>query len=77
MPVFSDKCEKRSCEIIIGDARDNNYKSILLKKSKEAYLIKEDKGDIYINGNSPRAILYGVYKFLEEFIGFKCLCNVA
>ena len=72
IPVFSDKCEKRSCEIIIGDARDNNYKSILLKKSKEAYLIKEDKGDIYINGNSPRAILYGVYKFLEEFIGFKC-----
>lgn len=72
IPVFSDKCEKRSSEIIIGDARNNNYKTILLNKSKEAYIIKEDNGNIYINGNSPRAILYGVYKFLEEFIGFKC-----
>ena len=69
IPVFSDKCMQRSKEIILGDARANSYKNILKDKSTEAYLISEN---IYITGNSPRAILYGVYKFLELFIGFRC-----
>ncbi len=72
IPVFSDKCMQRSKEIILGDARANSYKNILKDKSTEAYLIKEDSKNIYITGNSPRAILYGVYKFLELFIGFRC-----
>ena len=72
IPVFSDKCMQRSKEIILGDARANSYKNILRDKSTEAYLIKEDSENIYITGNSPRAILYGVYKFLELFIGFRC-----
>jgi hypothetical protein len=72
IPVFSDKCMQRSKEIILGDARANSYKDILKDKSTEAYLIKEDSENIYITGNSPRAILYGVYKFLELFIGFRC-----
>lgn len=72
IPVFSDKCMQRSKEIILGDARANSYKNILKDKSTEAYLIKEDSENIYITGNSPRAILYGVYKFLELFIGFRC-----
>ena len=72
IPVFSDKCMQRSKEIILGDARANSYKNILKDKSTEAYLIKEESENIYITGNSPRAILYGVYKFLELFIGFRC-----
>lgn len=72
IPVFSDKCMQRSKEIVLGDARKNSNKSLLKDKSSEAYLIKEDLQNIYITGNSPRAILYGVYKFLELFIGFRC-----
>ena len=72
IPVFSDKCAKRSKEIIIGDARTNSFKSELIGKSSEAFLIKVVDENIYITGNSPRGILYGAYNFLEQFIGFRC-----
>lgn len=72
IPVFSDKCAKRSKEIVIGDARNNSFKTELIGKSLEAFLIKESDENIYITGNSPRAILYGVYNFLEQFINFRC-----
>ena len=72
VPIFSDKCQKRGPEILIGNARNNNYTKLLEGKTKEAFLIKEEDENIIITGNSPRAILYGVYKFLEEFIGFRC-----
>ncbi len=72
IPVFSDKCAKRSKEIIIGDARSNTYKNCLIGKSIEAFLIKVVDENIYITGNSPRGILYGAYSFLEQFIGFRC-----
>jgi alpha-glucuronidase len=72
VPIFSDKCPKRGPEILIGNARNNNYMKLLEGKTKEAFLIKEVDENIIITGNSPRAILYGVYKFLEEFIGFRC-----
>lgn len=72
IPVFSDKCAKRSKEIIIGDARTNSYKSELIGKSSEAFLIKVVDENVYITGNSPRGILYGAYNFLEQFINFRC-----
>ena len=72
IPVFSDKCMKRSKEIIIGSARDSQVGLELTGMSKEAFIIKEKDEEIYITGNSPRGILYGVYKFLEEFINFRC-----
>lgn len=72
IPVFSDKCAKRSKEIVIGDARTNSYKSELIGKSSEAFLIKVVDENVYITGNSPRGILYGAYNFLEQFINFRC-----
>lgn len=75
IPVFSDKCERRGSEILIGNARNNNYNYLIKEKSKEAFIIKEVNDNIIISGNSSRAILYGVYKFLEEFISFKCFTS--
>lgn len=75
VPVFSDKCNRRGYEILIGNARDNNENKVLVDKSDEAFLIKENNGDIIITGNSPRGILYGVYKFLEEFISYRCFAK--
>ena len=72
IPVFSDKCMKISKEIIIGSARDSQVGLELTEMSKEAFIIKEKDEEIYITGNSPRGILYGVYKFLEKFINFRC-----
>ena len=63
---------KRSKEIIIGSARDSQVSLELTGMSKEAFIIKEKDEEIYITGNSPRGILYGVYKFLEAFINFRC-----
>ena len=72
IPVFSDKCQIRSKEIIIGNARSNSFKDELKNKSSEAFLVKVVDENIYITGNSSRAILYGVYNFLEQFINFRC-----
>lgn len=75
IPIFSDKCQKRGPEILIGNARNNNIHSLLINKSDEAYIIKECNNNIVITGNSPRAILYGVYKFLEVFIDYRCFAS--
>lgn len=72
IPIFSDKCAKRGPEIIIGKAREYTTFDELNNKSNEAFMIKVINEDIIIIGNSDRAVLYGVYKFLEEFIGFRC-----
>lgn len=72
IPIFSDKCSSRGPEILIGSARGNNIKNLIKNYSEEAYIIKEENDNIIITGNSPRGILYGVYRFLEEFIGFRC-----
>ena len=75
IPIYSDKCEIRGKEILVGNARNNDAYSLLREKSDEAYLIKEDDENIIITGNSPRAVLYGVYKFLEDNIGFRCFTS--
>ncbi len=72
IPIFSDKCSSRGPEILIGAARGNNIKNLINNYSEEAYIIKEENDNIIITGNSPRGILYGVYRFLEDFIGFRC-----
>ena len=72
IPVFSDKCDVRSKEIIIGSARNNNIKENINNLSDDAYIIKVIDGNIYITGNTSRSTLYGVYRFLELFINFRC-----
>ena len=72
IPIFSDKCTKRGPEIIVGHAREYSTFNELNDKSNEAFIIKAINGDIVITGNSDRAVIYGVYKFLEEFINFRC-----
>lgn len=73
IPVFSDKCERRGNEILVGlNVREIKKDIRLEKASKEAYIIKIENGDLIIHGNSPRGTLYGVYRFLEEIVGFRC-----
>lgn len=72
IPVFSDKCDQRGPEILIASARHSNLKSLLKGKSSESFIIKVIDDNLIIDGNSPRAILYGVYKFLEVFINYRC-----
>ena len=76
IPLFSDKCEKRSAEILVGEgARGLTKDERLNSASSEAYIIKRVGSDIYVYGNSGRATLYAVYRFLEEYVGFRCFAS--
>lgn len=76
VPMFSDKCCKRGPEIIVGvDTRGIKLDERLTSLSKEAYVIKRSGEDIIIYGNSGRATLYGVYRFLEEYVGFRAFSS--
>lgn len=75
IPYFSDKCPKRGSEIIIGhqtrDAKRFCTNEELSALGEEGFVIKSINDDILITGNTPRSILYGVYFFLEKFLGFR------
>ena len=76
IPLFSDKCEKRGPEILVGEGvRGIGKDERLNRASSEAYIIKRSGEDIIIHGNSGRATLYGVYRFLEEYVGFRCFSS--
>ena len=71
IPYFSDRCEKRTAEIRVGRNVRNNEDN-LCGVGEEGFKIVTDGEDIVISGKTPRGTIYGVYRFLEEIIGFKC-----
>lgn len=76
IPAFSDKCPKRGKEILVGlNVREVKKDERLNNASSEAYVIKTINEEIIIHGNSPRATLYGVYRFLEEVVGYRCFTS--
>ena len=75
IPIYSDKCDKYGPEIIVGGARGLDLKDKIKDKSSEAFIISSIGDDLIIDGNSDRAILYGVYRFLEDYIHFRCFTS--
>ena len=80
IPYFSDICEKRSVEIIVGkdarNARDYVSEDELSNLGDEGFIIRiADDGTTIICGNKSRGTLYGVYAFLERFLNFRCLTS--
>lgn len=76
IPYFSDKCDKRGKEILIGKLARSIYKKLDFNGlSDEAFIIKEIDGDLIIAGKTDRGTLYGVYHFLEKVINFRCLTS--
>ncbi|HBJ18325.1 MAG TPA: hypothetical protein DDY70_01060 [Clostridiales bacterium] len=70
IPYFSDRCPRRGKEILVGKAaRDNN--ADIDDVGDEGYVIRTLASDILIAGNTPRGTMYGVYAFLERFLGFR------
>lgn len=70
VPYFSDRCHKQSPEIRIG----NNVRGLTAAPDtlgEEDFLIEADGENINILGGSSRGVLYGVYRFLEAFCGFR------
>ncbi len=73
---FSDICEKRSVEILIGyearDARSYIPVNEVENLHDEGFIIRTfEDGTIIILGKTSRGTLYGVYEFLERFLGFR------
>ena len=76
IPYFSDRCEKRGPEICVGlQARDIGKtlsSDEISALGEEGYCIKTIGENILIAGKTPRGTIYGVYGFLEKFLGFRC-----
>ena len=62
VPLFSDKCDKRGKEIILGEARGIDIRNEIQGLSEEAFVIKEVDGNLCFAANSPRGILYSVIR---------------
>ena len=73
VPFFSDveRCPRRSPEIHIG-ANVRGEKTDVSHLSDDGFIIRTRGEDIVISGKTPRGTVYGVYYFLEKYIGFKC-----
>ena len=73
VPFFSDveRCPRRTPEIHIGaNVRKDHIDVSHL--ANDGFLIRTQGEDIIIAGKNPRGTIYGVYYFLEKYIGFKC-----
>ncbi len=76
IPYYSDICPQRGVEILIGknarNAEEYLKKEELESLGEEGFLIRRvEDGTLLIAGNSSRGTLYGVYAFLERFLGFR------
>ncbi|MCL2099107.1 MAG: DUF4838 domain-containing protein [Oscillospiraceae bacterium] len=68
-----DDSEKKGREIILGEtAREPEGFIERAALKNDGFVIKTNGGgDIFISGRSGRGTLYGVYSFLEDYIGIK------
>ncbi len=75
IPYFSDRCPRRSPEILIGyetrNGSDFVTKEELDALGDDGFLIRTLDEDILITGKTSRGTLYGVYEFLRRFVGFR------
>ena len=73
VPYFSDieRCPRRSPEIHIGP-NVRGMQTDVSGLADDGFVIKTRGEDIVIAGKTPRGTVYGVYHFLEKYIGFKC-----
>lgn len=71
VPYYSDIEERRSPEIHVG-IQVRGRTPDLSALSDDGFLIETVDSDIVIAGKTPRGTVYGVYAFLEKYIGFGC-----
>ena len=73
IPVLTDKEPKSEYEIIIGktNREENNCFIIIDRKElgNDGFIIKKTDNNLFILGGEKRGTLYGVYTFLENFLG--------
>ena len=71
LPVATDDAPATDCEIVIGKTnRDTDKVATARNQIKnDGYAMVVDGTRLYITGNLPRGGVYGVYAFMEDYLG--------
>ncbi len=70
IPISSDINKPQNSEILIGRVNRNEFKDVPIDKlQKDGFLIKSKASKLLIAGGTERGVLYGVYSFLEKYMG--------
>ncbi len=76
IPYFSDRCPMRGPEIRIG-ANVRGETSVEADLKEDGFRIRACGEHITITGSTTRGVLYGVYRFMEIFLNFRCFTEDA
>lgn len=71
-PIVSDRERSREGDIVLGvnaQTKQHIREAEVAALGSEGYILRADKGRLYIAGGEPRGTLYGAYALLEEFLG--------
>ena len=71
LPVATDDTPATDCEIVIGKTnRDTDKVATARAEIKnDGYAMVVDGTRLYVTGNLPRGGVYGVYTFMEDYLG--------
>ena len=71
LPIATEAATPAPCEIVIGEtARDTDkVRAARQEIRNDGYALVVDGDRLFITGNLPRGGVYGVYTFLEEYLG--------
>ncbi|MFH0796773.1 MAG: DUF4838 domain-containing protein [Candidatus Omnitrophota bacterium] len=69
LPIVNDTGRIPSQAILLGNIRNSPLKIDRTKLGADGFCIETSLDKIIIAGGSPRGTLYGVYQFLEDYLG--------
>jgi alpha-glucuronidase len=70
IPIEADNTQLQKGEILIGNVNRPELKEVPKEKlDKDGLFIKNNGSNLVITGGTDKGILYGVYTFLEKYMG--------
>ncbi|MEO6686702.1 MAG: DUF4838 domain-containing protein, partial [Dyadobacter sp.] len=70
LPIEWDNTPQQDGEVLIGNVNRPELKEVPKEKlGKDGLFIKNSSGTLVITGGTDKGILYGVYTFLEKYLG--------
>jgi hypothetical protein len=70
IPIVSDITKPEDNEILIGNVNREEYRNVPVEKlEKDGLYIRNTGKKLVIAGGSDKGVLYGVYTFLEKYLG--------
>lgn len=70
LPILFDSVRQRAGDILIGNVARPELREVPKEKlDKDGLLIKNTGNSLLITGGTDKGVLYGVYTFLEKYLG--------